>query len=65
MIVSPGSTGVAFAMVAGPIRTAGPVTGAIFNPFASNANAFAVQAGKSSLFLFCSQDGVISGWNQV
>jgi uncharacterized protein (TIGR03118 family) len=45
--------------------TAGPVTGVIFNTFASNANAFDVQAGKPALFMFCSEDGVISGWNQT
>jgi uncharacterized protein (TIGR03118 family) len=50
---------------AGGAGTAGPVTGVIFNTFASNANAFDVQAGKPSLFLFCSEDGVISGWNQT
>src|SRR5580692_2328886 len=49
---------------AGNAGAAGPVTGVIFNSFASNANAFDVQAGKSSLFLFCSEDGVISGWNE-
>lgn len=43
--------------------TAGPVTGVIFNTFASNAKAFDVQAGMPSLFIFCSEDGVISGWN--
>ena len=45
--------------------TAGPVTGVIFNSFASNTNAFDVQAGKPALFIFCSEDGVISGWNQT
>jgi uncharacterized protein (TIGR03118 family) len=45
--------------------TAGPVTGVIFNSFASNANAFDVQPGKPALFIFCSEDGVISGWNQT
>src|SRR5271170_1161314 len=45
--------------------TDGPVTGVIFNTFASNANAFDVQAGKPALFIFCSEDGVISGWNQT
>jgi uncharacterized protein (TIGR03118 family) len=48
---------------AGNAGTAGPVTGVIFNAFASNANAFDVQAGKSANFIFCSEDGVISGWN--
>jgi uncharacterized protein (TIGR03118 family) len=50
---------------AGNAGTAGPVTGVIFNSFASNANAFDVQAGKPALFIFCSEDGVISGWNQT
>src|SRR5580692_824772 len=64
-----GGTGAPIALVvtipqAGNAGTAGPVTGVIFNPFASNANAFDVQTGKSSLFLFCSQDGVVTGWNQ-
>jgi uncharacterized protein (TIGR03118 family) len=43
--------------------TKGPVTGVIFNSFGSNTNAFDVQAGKPSNFMFCSEDGVISGWN--
>jgi uncharacterized protein (TIGR03118 family) len=49
---------------AGNAGTAGPVTGVIFNPFTSNANAFDVTTGSPSLFIFCSEDGVISGWNQ-
>jgi len=49
---------------AGNAGTAGPVTGVIFNVFASNASAFDVQAGKSADFIFCSDDGVISGWNE-
>jgi uncharacterized protein (TIGR03118 family) len=49
---------------AGKAGTAGPITGVVFNPFTSNANAFDVQAGKPALFIFCSEDGVISGWNQ-
>jgi uncharacterized protein (TIGR03118 family) len=49
---------------AGNAGTAGPVTGVLFNPFASNTAAFDVQTGKPALFLFCSEDGVISGWNQ-
>jgi uncharacterized protein (TIGR03118 family) len=41
----------------------GPVTGVIFNSFGSNTNAFDVQAEKPASFIFCSKDGVISGWN--
>jgi uncharacterized protein (TIGR03118 family) len=49
---------------AGNAGTTGPVTGVIFSPFTSNANAFDVQAGKPAVFIFCSEDGVISGWSQ-
>jgi uncharacterized protein (TIGR03118 family) len=48
---------------AGNAGTSGPVTGAVFNTFASNANAFDVQPGKPANFIFCSGDGVISGWS--
>jgi uncharacterized protein (TIGR03118 family) len=50
---------------AGNAGAVGPVTGVVFNPFTSNANAFDVQTGKPALFIFCSEDGVISGWNQT
>jgi uncharacterized protein (TIGR03118 family) len=50
---------------AGDVGTAGPVTGVIFNALASNSSAFDVQAGMPALFIFCSEDGVISGWNQA
>lgn len=48
---------------AGSAGTAGPVSGVIFNSFTSNVNAFDVESGKPALFVFCSEDGVISGWN--
>jgi uncharacterized protein (TIGR03118 family) len=65
-----GGTGVAIPLKvtipqAGNAGTAGPVTGVFLNPFTSNANAFDVQGGKPALFIFCSEDGVISGWNQT
>ena len=41
----------------------GPVSGVIYNTFGSNTSAFAVASGKPAVFLFCSEDGVISGWN--
>src|SRR6204780_3827053 len=50
---------------AGDSGTAGPVTGVMFNAFASNSRAFDVQAGMPPLFIFCSEDGVISGWNEA
>jgi uncharacterized protein (TIGR03118 family) len=48
---------------AGGAGGAGPVTGVIFNTFSSNTKAFDVQADKPANFIFCSEDGVISGWN--
>ena len=48
---------------AGGAGNAGPVTGVIQNTFGSNTNAFNVSAGRASSFIFCSEDGVISGWN--
>jgi uncharacterized protein (TIGR03118 family) len=40
--------------------TNGPVSGVIVN---SVATAFLLAPGKQSQFMFCSEDGVISGWN--
>ena len=61
-------TGTAVALVvtipaAGGATSPGPVTGVIFNSFSSNTSAFTLAAGKPASFLFCSEDGVISGWN--
>ena len=47
---------------AGGATIPGPVTGVIFNAFGSNTAAFNVASGKPASFLFCSLDGVISGW---
>jgi uncharacterized protein (TIGR03118 family) len=65
-----GGTGAAIALVvtvpqAADAGTAGPVTGVIFNPSTSNKSAFDVQPGIPALFIFCSEDGVISGWSNV
>jgi uncharacterized protein (TIGR03118 family) len=48
---------------AGGAGGAGPVTGVVFNTFGSNTKAFDVQSDKPANFIFCSEDGVISGWN--
>lgn len=48
---------------AGNAGNAGPVTGVIFNSFSSNTAAFAVASGKPSNFIFCTEEGVIAGWN--
>ncbi len=61
-------TGTALSLIvdiptAGGAAIGGPVTGVIYNSFASNTSAFAVASGKPAPFLFCSEDGIISGWN--
>ena len=48
---------------AGGAKTGGPVTGVIFNTFSSNTSEFAVATGKPASFIFCSADGLITGWN--
>lgn len=58
-------TGAAVSLVVsipGPAGSSSPgaVTGVLFN---SNASAFNVAPGKSASFLFCTEDGTISGWN--
>lgn len=57
------STTVVSIPAAGGANSGGPVTGVIFNAFSSNTAVFNVQPGKPAAFLFCSEDGVISGWN--
>src|SRR5579863_8682312 len=61
-------TGTATALIvnipsAGGIPTGGPVTGVIFNSFSSNTAVLDVAPGKPASFIFCAEDGVISGWN--
>jgi len=63
-------TGTASALVvnipsAGGALTGGPVTGVIQNSFSSNTAVFDVASGKPASFLFCAEDGVISGWNST
>ncbi len=48
---------------AGGSPTGGPVTGVIFNGFNSNTAAMNVASGKAAIFIFCSLDGLITGWN--
>ncbi len=40
----------------------GPVTGVIQNAFSSNTAVLDVATGKPASFLFCSEDGLITGW---
>jgi uncharacterized protein (TIGR03118 family) len=48
---------------AGGASTGGPVTGVIFNSFSSNTAVLNVAAGQPASFIFCGEDGIISGWN--
>src|ERR1700722_17751291 len=48
---------------AGGVATGGKVTGVMFNAFSANTAAFALAAGRSPNFMFCTQDGVLAGWN--
>ena len=41
----------------------GKVTGVIFNAFSANTTAFALAAGRSPNFMFCTEDGIFAGWN--
>lgn len=43
--------------------TGGKVTGVIQNAFASNTAAFALATGRSPNFMFCTEDGILAGWN--
>jgi uncharacterized protein (TIGR03118 family) len=60
-------TGAALSLVVNiPTSTAstgGAVTGVILNSFSSNTAVVDVAAGKPASFLFCSENGIISGWN--
>ena len=61
-------TGAAVALVvnipaAGGANVGGPVTGVIFNSFSANTAVLDVAARKPAAFLFCAEDGIISGWN--
>ncbi len=58
-------TGTATALIvtvpaAGGATTPGPVTGVLVN---SASPSFNVAAGKPASFIFCTEDGTISGWN--
>jgi uncharacterized protein (TIGR03118 family) len=58
-------TGTAIALVVsipGPTGSSSPgaVTGVLFN---SSASSFSVAAGKAASFLFCTENGTVSGWN--
>jgi uncharacterized protein (TIGR03118 family) len=48
---------------AGGALTGGPVTGVVLNSFSSNTAVLDVATGKPASFIFCAEDGVISGWN--
>jgi uncharacterized protein (TIGR03118 family) len=59
---TPNATTIVAVPAAAGATTPGPVTGVIQN---SVTTAFLVATGKQSQFAFCSEDGMISGWNST
>jgi uncharacterized protein (TIGR03118 family) len=58
-----GTTGVAVALVVTIPTPAGPTGGAVSGVIANSTPSFPVAAGKPASFIFCTEDGTISGWN--
>jgi uncharacterized protein (TIGR03118 family) len=46
-------------------NTGGTVTGVMRNAFGSNTAVLDVAPGKPASFLWCSEDGIITGWNST
>jgi uncharacterized protein (TIGR03118 family) len=58
-----GTTGIAVALVVTIPTTAGPTGGAVSGVIANTTTSFSIADGKPASFLFCTEDGTISGWN--
>ncbi len=58
-----GTTGTAVALVVAIPTTAGPSGGAVSGVIANTTTAFSIADGKAASFLFCTEDGTVSGWN--
>ena len=58
-----GTTGAAVALIV-TIPTSGSSTGgAVSGVIANSTTSFTVATGKAASFLFCTEDGTVSGWN--
>jgi uncharacterized protein (TIGR03118 family) len=58
-----GTTGAAVALVVTIPTTTGPTGGAVSGVIANTTTSFTVATGKAASFIFCTEDGTVSGWN--
>jgi uncharacterized protein (TIGR03118 family) len=58
-----GTTGAAVALVVTIPSPTGPTGGAVSGVIANTTTSFPVATGKAASFIFCTEDGTISGWN--
>jgi uncharacterized protein (TIGR03118 family) len=58
-----GTTGAAVALVVTIPTTTGPTGGAVSGVIANTTTSFNIADGKPASFIFCTEDGTVSGWN--
>jgi uncharacterized protein (TIGR03118 family) len=58
-----GTTGAPIALVVTIPTTSGPTGGAVTGTIANTSTSFPVAPGKAASFIFCTEDGTVSGWN--
>ncbi len=58
-----GTTGIAVALVVTIPTPSSPTGGAVSGTIANTTTSFNVATGKPASFIFCTEDGTISGWN--
>jgi uncharacterized protein (TIGR03118 family) len=58
-----GTTGARIALVVTVPTPSGPTGGAVSGVIANSTTSFTVATGKAASFLFCTEDGTVSGWN--
>jgi uncharacterized protein (TIGR03118 family) len=58
-----GTTGAPVALVVTIPTTSGPTGGAVSGTIANTTTSFTVATSKPASFIFCTEDGTVSGWN--
>ena len=58
-----GTTGIAVALVVTIPTTSSPTGGAVSGTIANTTTSFSIADGKPASFIFCTEDGTVSGWN--
>jgi uncharacterized protein (TIGR03118 family) len=58
-----GTTGAPVALVVTVPSPSGPTGGAVSGVIANTTTSFTVATGKAASFIFCTEDGTVSGWN--